>query len=278
MGLAMAAAENKGTGRAATERPGGSNAAGVLDPGATQGHRARSAADSVGEGVASESARPVSPPPRLSPELPLSPGLKEKVLEAVRNVKPEAGGDPGRKRSPSRKATGVRDWLPWICAAAAGFALAFSMENLRRLDREVAVHQAGLVELAGQVRDLQARLDREGGASSFLDDPGVRALLLLGTPKSPEARGAVFWNGQQRKARLYTSRLPQLSREKTYQLWLIADKPVGAGTFRVNPAGQGYLEVVDLDGAAPPIEIAVSMEPAGGAPRLTGDVYLAGAF
>ena len=251
---------------------------GVLDPGATQGPRARSAADSVGDGGVSESARPVSPPPRLSPDLPLSAGLKEKVLQAARNVKPEAGGEPDRNRPPSRKATGLRDWLPWICAAAAGFALALSMENLRRLDREVEVHQAGLVELAGQVRELQARLDREGGASPFLNDPGARALLLLGTPKSPEARGAVFWNGRQRKARLYTSRLPQLSRGKTYQLWLIADKPVGAGTFRVNPAGQGYLEVVDLDRAAPPVEIAVSMEPAGGAPRLTGDVYLAGAF
>lgn len=250
----------------------------VLDAGETLGRKARSAAGSVEDTVVSESDRPVSPSPLLSADLPLSPGLKERVLEAARNVRPEAGGDPARKRPESRKASGFRDWLPWVCAAAAGFALAFSMGNLHRLDREVAVYQAGLVELSGQVRELQSRLDGEGGTVLFPNDPGVRALLLLGTPKSPEARGAVFWSGQERKARLYTSRLPQLSREKTYQLWLIADKPVGAGTFRVNPAGQGYLEVVDLDRAAPPVEIAVSMEPAGGAPRLTGDVYLTGSY
>ena len=278
----MAGAGRRGTGRAAAAKPGGgggSNAVGVLDPGETRGPKAAAAAaGSNGESAVPESDRPVSPSPPLSADLPLSPGLKEKVLEAARNVRPDAGGDRVGKLSPSREASALRHWLPWICAAAAGLALAFSMGNLRRLDREVAVYQAGLVELAGQVRELQGRLDREGGASPFLNDPGVRALLLLGTPKSPEARGAVFWNGQQRKARLYTSRLPQLSREMTYQLWLIADKPVGAGTFRVNPAGQGYLEVVDLDRAAPPVEIAVSMEPAGGAPRLTGDVYLAGSF
>lgn len=250
----------------------------VLDAGETRGRKARSAAGSAGEAMVSESDRLVSSPPLRSDDLPLSPGLKERVLEAVRNVRPEAGGDPGRERPGSRRTSGLRDWLPWACAAAAGLALAFSMGSLHRLDREVAVYQAGLVELSGQVRELQSRLDGEGGAVLFPNDPGVRALLLLGTPKSPEARGAVFWSGQERKARLYTSRLPQLSREKTYQLWLIADKPVGAGTFRVNPAGQGYLEVVDLDRTAPPVEIAVSMESAGGARRLTGDVYLTGSY
>ena len=251
---------------------------GVLDPCETHGPRAGSTAGSVAETVVAESDRRGSLSPGLSADLPLSPGLKEKVLEAVRNVRPEAGANRVGKLSPAREAPALRRWLPWACAAAAGLALAFSVGNLRRLDREVAVYQAGLVELSGQVRELQDRLDREGGVPLFPNDPGVRALLLLGTPKSPEARGAVFWSGQERKARLYTSRLPQLSRGKTYQLWLIADKPVGAGTFRVNPAGQGYLEVVDLDRAAPPVEIAVSMEPAGGAPRLTGDVYLTGSF
>ena len=251
---------------------------GVLDPDEAHGPRAPCAVSSIGETAVPEPDRQVSPPPSLSADLPLSPGLKERVLEAVRNGRPEAGGDRVGGLPPSRKASGLRTRLPWACAAAAGLALAFSADTLRRLDGEVEVYQAGLVELAGQVRELQAQLGRKGGAWPFPSDPGVRALLLLGTPKSPEARGAVFWSGRQRRARLYTYRLPQLSREKTYQLWLIADEPVGAGTFRVNPAGQGYLEVVDLDREAPPVEIAVSMEPAGGAPRLTGDVYLAGSF
>lgn len=236
------------------------------------------AAGSNGETEFPVSGRPVSPSHRVSPDLTLSPGVKERMMEAVRNVRPEAGAERAVKLQPLRRASDVRQWLPWACAAAAALALAFSIGNQRRLDRQVAAYQAGLVDLVGEVRELQERLDREGGASPFPNHPHVRALLLLGTPKSPEARGAVFWSGQERKARLYTSRLPQLSRKKIYQLWLIADKPVGAGTFRVDPAGQGYLEVVDLDRAVPPVEIAVSMEPAGGAPSLTGDVYLTGSY
>ena len=275
----MAATGERGTGRGPTAGSVGTGAAGAADSEGMHGPEAGgTAAGSNGETEFPVSGRPVSPSHRLSPDLTLSPGVKERVMEAVRNARPEAGADRTGSLRPLRRASAVRNWLPWACAAAAGLALAFSMGNQRRLDREVAAYQAGLVDLAGEVRELRERLDREGGAAPFPNHPHVRALLLLGTPKSPEARGAVFWSGRERKARLYTSRLPQLSREKIYQLWLIADKPVGAGTFRVDPAGQGYLEVVDLDRAAPPVEIAVSMEPAGGARQLTGEVYLTGSF
>ncbi len=276
----MAATGERGTGRGPTAGGSvGTGAAGVADSEGMHGPEAGGTAVGCnGETEFPVSGRPVSPSHRPSPDLALSPGVKERVMEAVRNARPEAGADRAGNLQPSRRASAVRHWFPWACAAAAGLALAFSMGNQRRLDREVAAYQAGLVDLAGEVRELQERLDREGGAPPFPNHPHVRALLLLGTPKSPEARGAVFWSGQERKARLYTSRLPQLSREKTYQLWLIADRPVGAGTFRVDPAGQGYLEVADLDRAAPPLEIAVSMEPAGGARQLTGEVYLTGSF
>lgn len=275
----MAATGERGTGRGPTAGSVGTGAAGAADSEGVHGPEAGGTAVGCnGETEFPVSGRPVFPSHRPSPDLALSPGVKERVMEAVRNARPEAGADRAGNLQPLRRASAVRHWFPWACAAAAGLALAFSMGNQRRLDREVAAYQAGLVDLAGEVRELQERLDREGGAPAFPNDPDVRALLLLGTPKSPEARGAVFWSGQERKARLYTSRLPQLSREKTYQLWLIADRPVGAGTFRVDPAGQGYLEVADLDRAAPPLEIAVSMEPAGGAPQLTGEVYLTGSF
>ena len=275
----MAATGERGTGRGPTAGSVGTGAAGGADSEGIHAPKAGGAAvGSNGETEFPVSGRPVSPSYRLAPDLTLSPGVKERVMEAVRNVRPEAGAGRAGNLRPLRRASAVRHWLPWVCAAAAALALAFSIGNLRRLDREVAAYQAGLVDLVGEVRELRERLDREGGAPPFPSHPHVRALLLLGTPKSPEARGAVFWSGRERKARLYTSRLPQLAREQPYQLWLIADKPVGAGTFRVNPAGQGYLEVVDLDRTAPPVEIAVSMEPAGGARQLTGDVYLTGSY
>lgn len=262
----MAATGGQETSRRLTAKSGGSDALEIHDPkGMCRPKAGSNSTGTIGASVVPDFNQPIAPVPFCSAaDIPLSPGLKERVLEAVRHVRPEARGS--------------RVWFPWVCAAAAGLALVFSMGNLDRLDQEVFVYQAGLDELTGQVRALQARLDLKDRARFFPNDPGGQALLLLGTPKSPEARGAVFWSGQERKVRLYTSRLPQLSQEKTYQLWLIADKPVGAGTFRVNPTGQGYLEVVDLDETVPPVEIVVSMEPSGGASQLTGDVYLTGAY
>lgn len=233
---------------------------------------------SICERRVGEFSRLVSLPARPLPEPRLVPEIKQRVLNAVGNGTPETGKPRAPEPAESMAPVGFGSWLPWVCAAVVGLALVFSMWNQRRLNQELAIYQAGLVELTGQVRELQAQLDRGDGAVAFSNDPSVQELLLSGTPKSPEARGKVLWSAQQGRARFYASKLPQLSREKTYQLWLIADQPVGAGTFRVNPAGQGFLEVVGLAGSVEAVKFAVSMEPAGGAPHLTGDIYLTGAF
>ena len=69
---------------------GGSDAVSALDSKGARGPKAGWADGSIGEPAVLESGRPVSPSSRLSPDLSLSPGLKERVLEAARNVRPEA--------------------------------------------------------------------------------------------------------------------------------------------------------------------------------------------
>ena len=136
----MAATGERGTGRRPTARFGGTNATGAADSEGMHGPKAGGAA--VGSSSQAEvpvSGSPIPPSQRLSPDLPLSPGLKERVLEAVGNVRPEPGANRVGKLPPWREASGIRHWLPWALAAAAGLALVFSVGNLRRLDREVAV-------------------------------------------------------------------------------------------------------------------------------------------
>ena len=233
---------------------------------------------SICERQVGEFSRLVSLPARPLLEPRFLPELKRGVLNAVENETPATGKPRVREPAESKAPLGFGKWLPWACAAVVGLSLVFSMWNQRRLNEELTAYRSGLVELAQHVRELHTQLDRDDGAVAFSNDPSVRELLLSGTPKSPEASGKVLWSVQQGKARFYASKLPQLSKEKTYQLWLIADKPVGAGIFRVNPEGQGFLEVVNLAGSAEAVKFAVSMEPAGGAPQLTGDIYLTGAF
>jgi anti-sigma-K factor RskA len=73
--------------------------------------------------------------------------------------------------------------------------------------------------------------------------------------------------------------LPAAPPGRVYQLWFIAGKtPVSAGLL-ASPNAQGSLTTtiatpVDLPN---PDALAVSIEPAGGSPGPTGDIYLIGA-
>ena len=65
---------------------------------------------------------------------------------------------------------------------------------------------------------------------------------------------------------------------KAYQLWAIAggNAPVSAGVFTVDAAGTGSLAVRPLPGVAVVNAFAVTLEPAGGLPAPSGEMYLLG--
>ncbi len=61
-----------------------------------------------------------------------------------------------------------------------------------------------------------------------------------------------------------------------YELWAIAaGKPFPEGVFTVRPDGRGSVRVDAIPGVASVDVFAVMLEPAGGVPSPTGDMYLA---
>jgi anti-sigma-K factor RskA len=78
---------------------------------------------------------------------------------------------------------------------------------------------------------------------------------------------------------LQVSRLPALPRNKDYQLWVIKGKtPISAGVFSVSDTTANFFRIDGL-AVTDPREIsafAVTLEPKGGLPAPTGDMYLAG--
>jgi anti-sigma-K factor RskA len=72
--------------------------------------------------------------------------------------------------------------------------------------------------------------------------------------------------------------LPAAPAGKAYQLWAIAgsDAPVSAGVFSVDASGAGSLAVRPLPGVATVSAFAVTLEPAGGLPAPSGEIYLHG--
>lgn len=100
---------------------------------------------------------------------------------------------------------------------------------------------------------------------------------LSNLKSSLNSAGRVLWNRQQDSAIFYGINLPEIPEDKIYQLWAIIDsKPVSCGIFGVDQSGEGKLEITNLKDSRNIQKFAVTLEPAGGVPAPTGDMYLAG--
>lgn len=101
----------------------------------------------------------------------------------------------------------------------------------------------------------------------------VRAALLA---SSSSALGKVLWDGATNTGALLVFNLPPLPSRKVYQLWRIKGKTsIDAGTFTVNPPGNGMLKLKDVCSSQGQIEMfAVTIEPTGGSSHPTGRMLL----
>jgi anti-sigma-K factor RskA len=63
---------------------------------------------------------------------------------------------------------------------------------------------------------------------------------------------------------------------KAYQLWAIMDKPVSAGTFGVDTGHKCRHMAKGIPDPSRVTKFAVSLEPEGGRPQPTGEIYLVG--
>lgn len=179
-------------------------------------------------------------------------------------------GRPGRGRDgdPPR-----RSWWPaaWAAAVAAGIAaiavgLSLSATYERRLER-----------LTAETRALRGEADRLRGLLAPVRDPGSQIVSLAGLGPAPSARARMIWNAP-KGGLLVTAGLSPAPSGKAYQLWAIqgTNAPVSAGVFDVGADGTATLRVPPLRGVDQVDVFAVTLEPAGGVPAPTGQMYLAG--
>lgn len=147
-------------------------------------------------------------------------------------------------------------------------------ERAARALRQELEQMAVRLTISGQLLDsLSATLaERE----RFLQD-NLKLIDLRGLEPSPAATGRIHLIPTERTAVFFGFDLPQSPAGRDYQLWVIRDgQPVDAGIF--NPAADG--RAVALVKAVPDIDhinaFAVTLEPKGGVPQPTGQMYLLG--
>ena len=158
-----------------------------------------------------------------------------------------------------------------------------TVEALGTTREQLARHQEQIVTLQAQLKTGRGRKGAEvllaGGEDllRILSSPTAKMADLHGTDEAKDAYALVFVEPETRRGFFYANNLPSLPAGKTYQLWVITDKPVSAGMFSIDRGHKGRLLMRDLPAVRRIKKFAVSLEPEGGLPQPTGSIYLTGA-
>lgn len=176
---------------------------------------------------------------------PLPPDLKARVMAEVAATRqlPPRVTPPGRRRRPAV-----------LVSAAAAAVL--------------------VVALVGAF----VALDGSGGSSA---DQELASVLAASDAVTVELAGEgdatmrVVYSASRDEAVLVGSELDEVPRDRTYQLWSLAEgAPSSAGVFRPGEDGD-VTEIMDPPGTSPDAW-AVTVEPEGGSPAPTGEILFQG--
>jgi len=153
-------------------------------------------------------------------------------------------------------------------------------EVLLHREKDVASLQSELKQEQQRFAALQDDLVKKTELLNVLQARRVDVVVMNGLDVNPRGYGKIIWDPERRTAILQISNLPPVPSDKDYQLWLIKDKkPISAGVFALTQAeGDGFFKIENLAetdkksiGA-----FAVTLEPKGGVPQPTGQMYLLG--
>lgn len=130
-----------------------------------------------------------------------------------------------------------------------------------------------------ETEQLRSALARQRGVIEILTSPGLHVGYLQKAKLGVSTQGHVLWNERKKAWLFYAFGMPQPPEGKEYQVWFMTERegPVSAGLFLPDQTGTGVVL------AEPPsmlfgkvVAAAVTLEPAGGLPKPSGDMYLRG--
>jgi hypothetical protein len=204
-----------------------------------------------------ETLPPVEPPPTVRTQL----------LDAISR---ELEITPDKEARPSP--AGRR--FPWL--GASGWALAGGLAVV--LLWATDIQQEEVMRRESEIQSMRQILAEKEETLQILEARETQFSQLVGLAPSPSAFGKVFWNPNANAGLLFTFGLPPLPSGKVYQLWAIQGKtPIDAGIFSPDREGRGPFKVKSLPNPRQAVQLfAITIEPSGGSPQPTGEMYLKG--
>jgi len=209
-----------------------------------------------------------------------SPALRARILARAGETS-GAGGSAVRGAGAPRVR---RHWLAPALALAAGVLIAvglgLELRDLRAALGEAQQQVARLESALSGAAQERAGLARELAAAERtvgeLTARQTRTVALAATGPLPDASARAFLDPEGRRLLLVVYDLPPPPPGQSYQLWVIVGgEPVSAGVFDVQAGGARH-EASALPSIEGPVTIVVTIEPAGGMPKPTGPIVLAG--
>src|SRR5699024_1921291 len=160
-----------------------------------------------------------------------------------------------------------------IISAALVFYTFNLQENLDSKQTIIAEQQTRIEQLEGQVEQKEELL-------AILAARTVDMVVLAGMEVNPNGYGKIIWDPQKEQALLQVSNLPPTPPDKTYQLWVIKNNnPMPSGLFTVSQTGRNaFFKIEEMPSVSQQEAgaFAITLEPEGGVPQPTGDMYLLG--
>ena len=217
--------------------------------------------------------------PQLTPPRDLEHQIMDKVHLSAR-AKLRVG-----ERTKEYQAV-VQPPRPWT-AMALGIGLilivlAFAL-SYRSMMRTIDEKNQTIVSQSTQITQLKDEIQRKEEILKVLESRRIDVVTMNGLQVNPVGYGKIIWDPEKKVAILQVANLPTVPKGKDYQLWVIKNNdphPVSAGVFAVENEDQieNYFKVQPLS-VVDKNEItafAVTLEPKGGMPQPTGDMYLLG--
>jgi len=218
-----------------------------------------------------------TPSPAVKQSLMQKINLSSRAHEAVRQRT-----EILTQHAPAR----TRNWIPWGIAASLAMVAVFSlfviklMGTIEKQNKQLVAVEQEKQELQTRLVSLRDELTRKNEQLKVLSAKQIHISIMDGLKVNPVGYGKIIWDPEKRSAILQVSNLPAVPSDKDYQLWVIKDKkPISVGVFAVNDTMSNFFKIENL-AVTNPKEIAafaVTLEPKGGMPQPTGDMYMMGA-
>jgi anti-sigma-K factor RskA len=217
-------------------------------------------------------------------------------LESRLHAAPSPTDAATRDREVKRAARPAGFWRPLaiVMAASAAAAAIYAAvlttrfgvldrqdaKLLAAMSRQITQLQDELASAESEVATFHRVLDYRSRLEKILMQPDLHLTRLEPLPASPRGAGAIVAvSAANHAAMIQVSGLAPTPEGKTYELWWITKEsgPVAAGLFQVGANGS-----IAAPASPPPagqrvLACAVTLEPAGGVSKPTGQMYLKGA-